>query len=282
MLLRVTMSYSSSASRGSGETKGRSGQCQWLSWFNLPRFVELLLLQASTFPFFPTEVLYYLQNKTCPSPQLNWSMLINEQLGWAFFYGQCAGENRKEESKGWNGNGSTGSTHDLAFFDILTAIHWDWSPGSVELFILILWQYHLKVPNYAKQWNGGIGILGILKSLRKQRHDQSRPSSGITTKPRQLTLAEAFRGADFLRTMVTELSESSSDGFVASTCDFFFQVYQWNPFWLFLWRINILPGFFCINILCYTQKSWLRLKARKLSSCPEGLSGHTASEFQPW
>lgn len=81
MLLRVTMSYSSSASRGSGETKGRSGQCQWLSWFNLPRFVELLLLQASTFPFFPTEVLYYLQNKTCPSPQLNWSMSINEQLG---------------------------------------------------------------------------------------------------------------------------------------------------------------------------------------------------------
>lgn len=70
---------------GSGETKGRSGKCQWLSWFNLPRFVELLLLQASTFPFFPTEVLYYLQNKTCPSPQLNWSMLINEQLGWAFF-----------------------------------------------------------------------------------------------------------------------------------------------------------------------------------------------------
>ena len=138
MLLRVTMSYASSASRGSGETKGRSGQCQWLSWFNLPRFVELLLLQASTFPFFPTEVLYYLQNKTCPSPQLNWSMLINEQLGWAFFYGQCAGENRKEESKRWNGNGSTGSTHDLAFFDILTAIHWDWSPGSVD---------------YAKQWN---------------------------------------------------------------------------------------------------------------------------------
>ncbi len=31
------------------------------------------------------------------------------------FDGQCAGENRKEESKGWKRNGST---HDLALLDI--------------------------------------------------------------------------------------------------------------------------------------------------------------------
>lgn len=184
--------------------------------------------------------------------------------------GQCAGENRKEESKGWNGNGSTGSTHDLAFFDILTAIHWDWSPGSVELFILILilWQYHLKyqtMPNNEtnetrKKIRPGRRTGGFrdryLRYLEIFTKTTTRLIKAEQRDHHQATTAHigwSLQRCQWLRTMVTELSESSSDGFVASTCVFFSGVSVKSLDRFFEGSTSCL-AFFWINIFFATLK----------------------------
>ena len=164
--------------------------------------LELLISEVSTVPFFHSPKISFCTSKT--NFGSNFVHHHNQTEGcWSMsswvgiFDGQCAGENRKEESKGWKRNGST---HDLALLDI-TASAWDvlkprfhqvFLSICVELIILILWQHQFKYQaNYAylndppqkKSWEKNKNTVSFWRNppLVTRHHPQAERDHQATT-----------------------------------------------------------------------------------------------------